>query len=209
MRDCTEDGLPELLPLMDRVAEASVTLASPVRFALAQTDAERELAYRLRYEVVVARGWKRAEAMPDGLERDAHDTHATHILGWHGDTLAATARIIWPRPGVRLPTEEAFDVIAEPPGFFADCGRSVVAALYTDIQHRLFGGLLGRCWLEVRARGMCGVCGDLSPAMIRIYRRLGMNVGYLGPSQVFWGEERYPIYFDVPGSADSLLARWG
>lgn len=209
MQDCSEGNLPQLLPLMDRVAAASVSLAAPVRFEVAATDAERELTYRLRYEAVVTRGWQRPVEMPDGLERDAHDDHATHLLGWYGNILAATARIVWPRPGVRLPTEEAFDVVAEPPGFFADCGRNVVAAPYTDIQHRLFGGLLGRCWLEVRARGMCGVCGDLSPAMIRIYKRLGMNIGYLGPSRLFWGEERYPIYFDVPGSADSLLARWG
>jgi N-acyl-L-homoserine lactone synthetase len=68
--------------------------------------------------------------------------------------------------------------------------------------------LLSQCWLEAQMRGYYYVCGDFTPAMIRLYRRLGMEVTALGPPCMHWGEERIPILQDVIGAVTTLASRW-
>ena len=197
------------LATMDALAARVIALAAPIRFDVVRSAAELGAVYRLRYEVVVGRGWVRPEDFPDQQERDHFDDDATHIVGWDGERLAVVARAVFPAPGRPLPTEAGFALKIEPAGQVVDWSRHIVARAYTDRQHRLFAGLLGRSWLEVRARGYARVCGNVTPAMIRVYRRVGIRLTILGPARPYWGEERYPVLFDVEGSVPSLLARFG
>jgi N-acyl amino acid synthase of PEP-CTERM/exosortase system len=112
---------------IDAIAAQGLVIAAPIRFGVAQSAQEREATFRLRYEVSIERGYARPEELPDGLERDEYDDHAVHVVGWHGDRLATTARLVFPEPRSRLPTEAAFDVEIEPRGRVADMGRVIVA----------------------------------------------------------------------------------
>ena len=38
---------------------------------------------------------------------------------------------------------------------------------------------------------------------------MGFDVKQLGPAQLFWGEERFPISVDVAKSMLALMERWG
>src|SRR5438132_2727031 len=87
------------LSLYDAWSRWLLARAAPICFAIAQTPAEREALYRLRYQTAIGRGWVKPEDFPDGLERDPYDERAVHLAGWDGTVLAAS---------VRLPTEEAF-----------------------------------------------------------------------------------------------------
>ena len=199
---------PEVLATIDRIALRLIDRAKPVRFT--STFGEKELAsiYRQRYETVVERGWARPEDLPSGLEQDEFDPLALHIAGWDGETLAASARLVFPTPGLSLPTEQAFGVQIEPHGQVADLSRQIVARGYSSSQHAIFSGLLSYCWLQAQMRGFYYVCGDFTPAMIRLYNRLGLLVNPVGEPRPYWGEERIPIVQDVLGAASVLAARY-
>ena len=203
------DRSPEVLASADELANALLRRVPSIRFGIAESPSEREAVFRLRYEVVLDRGWARPEDLPDGKERDSYDDEATLIVGWEGLTLAAAARLIFPSPRYRLPTEAVFDVEVEPRGQVADMGRQIVARAYSDIQHRVFVGLLARTWLEARSRGATYVCGDFSASMTRLYRRLGFELVALGPGRQYWEEERFPLLVDVAASVPKLSATWG
>jgi N-acyl-L-homoserine lactone synthetase len=209
MQEFEIQPLAPALPIMDAVAHYMVGIAAPVRFDMAKSPSECEAVYRLRYQVVVEHGWAPPEAFPDGLERDAYDDRAVHIVGWDGAVLAAAARLIFPQPGCLLPTEEAFGIEIEPRGQVVDMGRQIVAHEYSQRQNRIFPGLLGQTWLEMRAHGISYVCGLFSPSMLRLYRILGLQLTVLAPAGRYWGEDRSPARLDVLGSIPALIKRWG
>jgi N-acyl-L-homoserine lactone synthetase len=206
--DAPEPSL-QALTAADQLAHGLVAAADPIHFEIAHSDQEREAAYRLRYQVVVERGWALAAEFPDGQEFDEYDQVATHIVGWAGSILAATARLVLPAEDRPLPTEAAFGLQVAPRGQVADMGRQIVAREYSSVRHKVFAALLARTWLEMRAHGYVLVCGDFSPTMMRLYRMLGFDVKQLGPAQKFWGEERAPILVDIAGSVPVLTERWG
>lgn len=199
----------DVLSIVDNLSREFVGTVAPIRFDVARDDLEREMVYRLRYQVVVERGWARPNELPDGMERDHYDEKAIHIVGWDGNNLATTSRIVLPEVDVILPTEEAFHIQIEPRGQVADMGRQIVAREHSSIKHKVFAALLAKTWLEIRAHGYSLVCGDFSPAMTRLYRIMGFDVKQLAPSQQYWGEERAPIIVDVARSMMALVERWG
>ena len=199
----------QLASQADELARGLVAAAAPLRFCVAQSSEERAAVYRLRYEVIVERGWARSEDLPDGLERDEDDDLAIHIAGWDDGHIAATSRIVLPAPDLLFPTERAFEVKIEPHEQVVDMGRQIVARAYSNVQHLVFAALLGQTWLEMRARSFTRVCGDFTPAVTRLYRLMGFQVMQVGPAREFWGEERFPIVVDIVGSVPALLRRWG
>ena len=199
----------EALVVVDNLSRGFLNSVDAIRFDVARDDSQREAVYRLRYQVVIERGWAEAGNLPDGIERDPYDEKAIHIVGWHGDMLATTARLVLPEPDLVLPTEAAFKIQVEPRGKVADMGRQIVARDFSSIKHKVFAGLLAKTWLEMRALGYSLVCGDFSPAMIRLYRLMGFDVKQIGPTQPFWGEERAPITVDIARSMLALVDRWG
>ncbi len=199
----------EILQALDALAGSLVEKARPLRFDIAQSTAERETAYRLRCQALIERGAATPEDFPDGLEFDEHDERATQVLGWDGNRAVATGRLVTPEPGKLLPTEQGFGLTIQPHGEVVDIGRYVVLGEYAQKESRYFTGLLGFCWLEARGRGYFRVCGTASRGMLRHYRRLGFIVTELAPPHIYYGEERFPCWYDVVGSMSVLLAKWG
>jgi N-acyl-L-homoserine lactone synthetase len=202
------DPSESLASLVDEVAAKMAQVAAPLTFRAVQSADEKAIAYRLRYQAVIERGWARPEEFPDEMERDCYDGRSIHILGWHGDIAVATARVVLPIPGALLPTEEAFSLTVEPRGKVTESGRLVVSRTHSSSQHRIIAALLGQSWLEARARGYQYFCGNVSSGMLRLYKRVGMFVTLLGPPRPYWGEERYPLLFDPQQSAATLIAHW-
>jgi len=192
----------------DSIATRFIALAEPIRFGVARSSGDRETAYRLRYEVVIARGWARPEKFHHGLEQDHYDAEAVHLLGWDGQKVVATTRLVFPTAGRLLPTEAEFGLQVEPQGQVVDGGRAIIDRAYSDNRHRIFAGLLGYTWFEMQAQGFYYLCGAAVPAMIRLCRTLGYQISVLGPARQYWGEQRYPIRFDVPESIPLLHERW-
>lgn len=199
----------EALVTVDHLARGLIESLDVLRFDIARSDSQREAVYRLRYQTIIERGWAQPEDMPDGMEHDHYDEKAIHIAGWDGDKLAASSRIVLPEAILTLPTEEAFHIQIEPHVKVADMGRQIVAREYSSIRHKVFAALLAKTWLEIRAHGYSLVCGDFTPAMLRLYRIMGFDVKQLGPAQPFWGEDRFPILVDVARSMMALVERWG
>jgi hypothetical protein len=100
----------QALVKVDALATMAVGWVAPIHFTVAQSEAERQAAYRLRYQTVIERGWLKPEDLPNGVEYDKYDDQAIQILGWDGEKAVATCRLILPAPGLRLPTEVAFDL---------------------------------------------------------------------------------------------------
>jgi hypothetical protein len=180
------------------------------RFAVAADDATRELAYRLRYETVVEQGWAQASEMPDGLERDAYDERALHIVGWDDEVAVATGRLVLPStqlPAIPLPTEQVCDITIEPRGRVVDVGRMAVARSHQSHRHSVFLALLARLYLEMQAQGHEVACGLMSARARGLARLLGLQLELLGPERQSWGEWRAPVRFGIVGSAAAPAAR--
>ncbi len=191
----------------DALAAQLIARAAPLVFGVAQSPAEREAVYRLRYSIVVEKGWARPADFPDGLERDAYDDAAVQIVAWDGDVLVGTIRLVPAVPGLPLPTEEAFGLKVEPRTQVMDVGRMCVSPAYRDARHRVLAGLLIRTWIEMRARDCTEACGILTKAVVRMYRGMGFDVVILGAPRLFWGEERYPILIRPAESIHALTRR--
>jgi len=191
---------PEWLRTADALARTLLKAADPIRFEMARTSEELDAIFRLRYRVTVEQGWRRPEEMPGGIERDDYDDDedVAQIGGWDGTTLAACARVVYPKAGRPLPTEAAFGIVAEPAGRVADAGRLIVAPEYRSREHRVLGGLAASIWTAMATRGYRWVTVAISPQMVELSRTLGFDVKALGPPRSYWGEERMPALMTAP-----------
>lgn len=194
----------------DAIAHQLIAMNEPLRFSLAETPEEHLMVYRLRYTVVVEKGWKTPEEMPDGIEKDEYDDQALHLTAWDGEILAATTRLVFPSGECVLPTEAAFNLKMQPAGQVVDVGRTIVAAKYRDAyRHTLLQGVIGQVWLEVTRRGYFEMCAIMSDGMIERYHAVGFAILPVGDPQPYWGELRYPCRFDLMKTAETVLERFG
>jgi hypothetical protein len=194
MRDGV-DGVPLDL-LVTRLLERS-----PFEYRLAVDGAERELAFRLRGTVVTQQGWRAADDLPGGLERDEYDDRALLVLGWDGDVAMSTGRVVLP-PG--LPTEAACGVVVDPPGDVVDVGRMCVLPGYQGLEHAALIGLMCRLYLEMRAHGYAVACGMMSARARILVRHLGLQIESLGPERQYWNESRMPVRFSLLSNVQML-----
>ena len=178
----------------------------PYRFTVPTTRPEKEVAFRLRHQAALAEGWVRAEQFPDGLEHDAFDERATHIVGWDHDQPVCTGRLVF--PPAALPTEHATSAIVEPRGEVADVGRMSVAPNYQSYRHAAFLALLCRLYLEMRSRDIEVACGMMSARARSLVRRLGLRLEMLGADRPYWGEQRAPVRFALTVNAKALHNEW-
>jgi N-acyl-L-homoserine lactone synthetase len=195
----SSDGMPTAagVAALDRLSGRLLHAAPGLRVAVAATRAEREAAYRLRYEQVVQHGWAHREELPAGIERDSYDADALHIGAWDGAVLVGALRLVLPVAGRRLPVEAAFDLEVEPRGAVVEVGRLVITPAYRgDPAHRAWGALFARAWLSTRADGFAVLAGAASTRMVERLRALGLPFEVLGPAPPYWGEERHPVRLD-------------
>jgi N-acyl-L-homoserine lactone synthetase len=193
------------LEALDALATVLLVRAQPVQFDRAASRAEQEAGYRLRMETVVEEGWATAADYPDGLERDQFDERAVHVVGRQDGHVIVVARLVFPESGSLLPTEQEFDLTMEPAGGVVDIGRAIIVKEFRSAEHTLFGALLARCWLEIRARGYQNLCGTASGSRLARYQQFGLPLRTLGPSRRYWGEERYPVFLDGQEFADFAI----
>ena len=190
---------------MDRLV-ARTLAAFPFRFTIAEDDADRRIAYRLRQAAVTERGWSSPSGSTGDAEEDTYDDSAVHVIGWHGDTPVSTGRIVL--PPVTLPTEEACGLRIEPHGRVVDVGRMVVAPSHRGPHGDAFAALMARLYLEVREQGYTAACGMMAPDVRHLVHQLGVRLEVLGPDRPYWGELRAPVRFDVDAGADRITQRW-
>lgn len=140
------------------------------------------------------------------MESDAWDAEAVHIVVWDGAELAGTVRLVPPAPGRRLPVEEVFELTIEPQGEVVDGGRLVVALAHrTGGAHKVLALLFARFWLEANGRGFRRIAAAAPPALVALYRRLGLDVQVLGPPRRHWGEKRSPLLIGASTSSFAAL----
>lgn len=189
------DGRPESFApaWLDELAVRSLRRAWPVVFGIAGDDGEREEVHRLRGRVVIERGWASPEQLPAGLERDEDDPRAVHITGRADGALVACARIILPGTGGPWPLERFFGLDAGSLGAVAHVDRVAVLRGRGDRGHRVFLGVLGRTWIELRERGVERCAGIVSPAAMRLFASLGLETRVLAGPRLVWGQERLAV----------------
>ena len=187
----------EALAALDRISAGLVEMATPQRVLVADSQEQREAVYRLRYRVMLDEGWGRPENFPGGMESDEYDGRAFHAMVWDGNEAIACSRLVFPEPGLLLPTEEACGMQIEPRGRVVDGGRTAVLREYRGRQ-RILLAVLGASFQEFRARGGYSfIASMLTPGMIRLYRHVGMEASILGPPRLHLGAERQPVLFDI------------
>jgi len=194
------NGLP-LDALVSRILSRS-----PFDYRVATDDSEREVAYRLRAEAVLDRGWCTPDDLPDGREHDGYDDRAIHVVGWDGQVPMSTGRVVLP-PG--LPTEEACGLVVEPRGEVVDVGRMCVARSHQGLEHAAFTGLLARLYLVMRENGFGVACGMMSAPARSLIGLLGLRLEILGPPRTYWNEPRVPVRFSLMSAAKLLAAEEG
>ena len=194
------DGLP-LDALVSRMLSRS-----PFDYRVAADDSEREIAYRLRAEAVLDRGWCTPDDLPDGRERDGYDDRAIHVVGWDGQVPMSTGRVVLP-PG--LPTEDACGIVVEPRGEVVDVGRMCVARSHQGLEHAAFIGLMCRLYLAMRENGFGVACGMMSAPARSLVGLMGLRLEILGPPREHWNEPRVPVRFSLMSAAKLLAADEG
>ena len=199
--------MSDRLDALDALARRLVVGGAPVHFDLAASPVDEQAAYRLRFDTVVEEGWATTADFPDGLERDDFDERAVHVLGRHGDRVVAVARLVFPQPGQTLPTEREFGLTMQPVDGVVDIGRAIIVKDYRSAEHTLFGALLARCWLEIRARGYQNLCGAATAARLQRYQQFGLPLRIVGPSRSYWGEDRHPVFLDGQEFAEFVHQR--
>lgn len=192
---------------IDAAAEHMVRRLKAIDFCLAQTPAEREAAYRLRYRVVMERGWQPPVALENGIECDAIDERAHHMIGWRDGHAIAHCRIICPEPGQPLPMEQIFGIPLPPTGDVVQFDRICIDREYSDRRSELLLGLLCASWQLIHRLGYRYVAGFDSAPMLRIYGRIGLEHTPLGSPRFYWGEERYPSLFKPLEVDERFFAR--
>jgi N-acyl-L-homoserine lactone synthetase len=198
----------ELLKRADEIAHQFISLDPTVNYQVAQTAAEREATYRLRYDEIIARRWATPDSMPDQMERDEYDADAVQVVAYQAAALAGITRLVFPSPARLLPTEAAYDIRIDPVGQVVDLGRAIVVPLYRDPRHhKIFLGLLGKSWLEIRARGYSELCFALSSFALNLYTKLGIAVDTLGESRLYGGEARLPYRLNIVKTIEHLSAK--
>ena len=195
--------------LITTVANRVIERPRTLRFGEIERNDDLEAALRLRRRAVLEQGWAEEAHLSEGSERDEFDDVAVHLGGWDAQTLIGTARLVFPADGRPLPTEAAFGIVVEPAGDVVDLGRLVVDRAYRGGRLTVLLAMLGVAWLSMHKRGFQKFCGVDAPAMIRLYGRMGFVVEELAPARLYWGQERFPVRFDLPRSAQALMELWG
>lgn len=194
--------------IWDEFTQQFMQRSPTVRFTTAHSPAEREAVYRARYAEVIQNGWAMPTDLPDGLERDAYDEDALHLVGWENERMLILGRLVFPSPERPLPTEAAYDLEIAPTQQVVDAGRAILLhAERSDVRHTLFLGLMSFAWQEMRARGYCQVCATMTRSMMRLYRLMGVHWQVLGEPRPYWNESRYPCQYDLIRTVQSFLAR--
>jgi N-acyl-L-homoserine lactone synthetase len=194
--------------IWDDYTRRFIQLSPTVRFTAAQSPEEREAIYRARYAEVIEQGWATPESMPDGVERDEYDDHALLMVGWEDEQMVIVARLVFPSPDRPLPTEAAYNLEIAPRQQVVDTGRAILLrGDRSDPQHKLFLGLMGYAWQEMRARGYCHVCAAMTASMLRLYRLMGIHWQVLGEPRPYWGQPRYPCKYDLVKTVESFMKR--
>jgi N-acyl-L-homoserine lactone synthetase len=198
----TERGDPGAL---DDLA-ATLAARSGLRFAVATTETERAIAYRLRRDAVREKQWDHGAEPLGASERDDFDELAVHVIGSREGDAVCCGRLVLP-PGP-LPTELACGIVVEPVGRVVDVGRMVVVPASRGRNAGAFLALLAALYLETRARGYTTGCGMMAPNVRALIRHLGVRPDVLGPDRLYRGEQRAPVRFEVAVHGPGVLHRW-
>jgi N-acyl-L-homoserine lactone synthetase len=180
---------------LDALASSFVRDGAPVAFRRAASPDEVHQVHRLRYRTVIERGWATPADHPEGIETDEFDEGALQFVAVDGPTVIGSCRLVLPQLGRPLPVEAFFDISLQPQGEVAHVDRALVVPASRSRDGRVFAGLIGRTWLELRERGFSAGSGMVSRGILRLYRRLGVELEVLGPPRRVWGEDRVPVRF--------------
>jgi N-acyl amino acid synthase of PEP-CTERM/exosortase system len=173
-----------------------------------------DAAYRLRYQVYcVEHRFEDPAASPEQRETDTHDSHSVHAILLHRYSAQAVGcvRLVLPvdRQGVAsLPIWSVVESTARrqletyDPAFIGEISRYAVSRafrhrpgenLYPDVtfDRRLVPhmslGLLRAIAELAASRHIRTVCAAMSPALLRMLGRLGMQFDPLGPAVDYHG----------------------
>jgi N-acyl-L-homoserine lactone synthetase len=182
---------------------------SPLRFDEASSESERVEAFRLRYRAVVDTGMDSPDRFPDGIERDDHDADAVQVVGWDGDRAVATCRLVFARPDRLLPLETAFDLTLPSRVGLVEWGRVATDPSRRGEGHRLVMGLAARGWLAMETWGATVAIGVTPQRLVSFLGALGFPLTVLGPSRVYWGEDRVPVLCEAATAAAVIADVWG
>jgi hypothetical protein len=177
---------------IDAATEHMLQHLKPVEFRLARTRAEREAAYRLRYQAIIERGWEPPIELTNGLESEDIDEEAHHLIGWLDGHAIANCRITSPKPGRPLPLEQLLGIQLQPVGAVAQFDRLCIDRAYAGRRSELLLGVICAAWQFVHRWGFRYIAGFFSLSMMRLYGRFGLEAAPIGPARFYWGEERYP-----------------
>ena len=192
--------------VLDGLAERLLA-ESGYRFTVADSEADRSTAFRIRATASIEAGWASPEAFPDGMDHDEFDAAAVHVLGWDGGDAVCTGRLVFPpRP---LPTEVTCGLVVQPRGQVVDVGRMAVLRSHQTFGHGTFLVLLCRLYVEARTAGFEFACGVMAAPTRSLVERLGLQLEQLGPDRRHHGQLRAPVRFVLASNVRPLVDRWG
>jgi N-acyl-L-homoserine lactone synthetase len=166
-------------------------------FGRAETDAERRAAYELRYTAVVESHWQRPDAFPEGIERDADDDDAVHLVSRLNEQVVGTMRlIVEPARVAELLRQHELDRLYHA-GDTMFVGRLTVARPHRSRSREVTVGLYAELIRVASERGIRRAITFLAENAVRFYRRQGFPLKLVGPPSEVTGVQRQPAVFDV------------
>lgn len=146
------------------------------RFRRAESEQEREQAYRLRQAVFAEEGFIDPASFGEGLFRDSFDEVSSHILVLdESSALVGTTRFVLPSP-LGFPTEHLFAF--EPPELprdrLGEFGRLAIARGHRGGARTPMLGLVKMVYEVILERDISHVYAFMNPRLIASYTALGL-----------------------------------
>ncbi len=172
-------------------------MSEELDFGAARTDAERRAAYELRCAAIVESRWQARDTYPEGVEYDADDVDAIHLVARLDREVVATMRLIVDRSRVEsLLRAHGLDRLfgAEDTMF---AGRLTVARPFRARSRELTVGLYAELIGIAADRGLRRAISFLAENAVRFYQAQGMPLKLVGPPREDTGVQRRPAVFDI------------
>ena len=167
-------------------------------FGIAETEADRRVAYALRYTAIVESHWRGPEVFPEGLEHDADDGHAIHLVSRLDGEIVGTMRLIVERSRVEeLLREHELDGLYGA-GDTMFVGRLTVARPHRSRSREVTVGLYAELIRVAAEQGIRHAISFLAENAVRFYRKQGFPLKLVGPPREDTG---------VPASPGGLRRR--
>jgi len=166
----------------------------------AVTLADTEALIRLFEQVAAEEGWSAGGQLRAFLQ------NAVYFSLYVGGTLAGGLQLVRPSTSGKLPGHAVWPELPDPDPQSAHIVILALKREYRGCPER-FWLLCAEMWRYCFRQRITHLYLEVTPATLKVYRRLGWPLEVIGEPRVHWGEDCVPARFDLCAAAGEVVRR--